>query len=227
MKSNIVIPLVLIASLAACGGSGGSSSRPGGSGDNPPIPSGNSYNALVEQENALLTKYYENNFDFDNPGAGSTGPQATKPANMPSSGKATYKGVVAFGSNRTTSYHDAGGKETVSRSEPDYNGKVRLNADFAKNTISGKADSFKSAGNKPMAGSLNISGGQIEKNGFNGAKVRGNLTLDGASRKVTDGFASGDFIGKKANAVDGSLLIFRETASGGTKSESGTFIAEK
>lgn len=178
--------------LAACGGSSTGS---------------NSFETIASEGRSLVAQY----------GAA----EATDPANMPTTGTATYNGAAAYSSDYSSAVNIAQYAETVS--------DVTLTADFANSTVTGTADNFHTVAtpNVTLNGSLSLNG-TITGNTFS-TDLSGTVTetitgltgaeaaYNGTQVPVTyTGSTNGEFVGSSAEA-------FRAT---GTGNGTATFLGE-
>lgn len=178
--------------LTACGGSSTGSS---------------SFETIVSEGRAILDQY----------GAAA----ATDPANMPTTGTATYNGAAAYSSDYSSAADIVQYAETVS--------DVTLTADFANSTVTGTADNFHtvSTPNVTLSGSLSLNG-TISGNSFstdlNGTVTETLTGLTGAQAAYNGtqvpftytGSTSGVFVGSAAEAF---LAV-------GTGTGTATFLGE-
>lgn len=204
MRLTSSIALTILVSLAACA-----------SNDNTPEPlppAEGPFKGLIKEQTELLTKYHD--------------AALTKPADMPQTGTASYEGVIGFG-QRTITTEIMDGEKVIRARRNKQIADIHLDADFTNSSISGNVTNFRNKHDNSLPGSLAISGGVIENSGFKSAQVTGNVAFDGINRANVTGFANGNFVGSKAQGIDGSMLVFKETTTGGTESVNGSFVAEK
>ena len=157
--------------------------------------SSDSFAKMEDRGTALAAKYAE------------TPPTET----MPTEGTATYKGYAGYSADENA--------ETA-----DYASNVTLNANFADATIDGSLTNFRDANNGKLAGSVAVTDGAIDENGFI-ADLSGTLSQGGESGEVT-GAMGGTFYGEGAEAVFGGMTGEITTADGSVPLY-GIFIAEK
>lgn len=163
---SFIAILPVVASLAACGSSGGGGSK--------------SFNELAREGNALLSSFEDSD--------------PTPVASMPTTGKATYRGVAAYGDVPDPEYL-AENAEIVS--------EVELNANFASGNVGGKLDNFRLSNNDRINGSVAVRNGRISGNELT-ADLAGNLSYDGARDRV-DGAMAGFFVDDDADGVIGAM----------------------
>lgn len=177
MKTQLAACLAL-ASLAACGGSGG--------GDDPvaiPDFADLDLSELDDRAEALAQEYGTeiSNRDFDTGGA------------IPASGSAAMTGVVAI--------RDAGGA-----SDSGFLGEIALSVDFAENAIEGTAGNFYLVGSdEDTTGELDFDGRILRSTGAVEGTLAGTLTVfDSATfdAELEGGFVGGDGEALAASGTD-------------------------
>jgi len=127
----------------------------------------------------------------------------TAAENLPS-GSVTYRGVAA--------YQTGDGDGIESFSDVDILSAIRMDADFATNSLSGRADDFRNQEGDTIPGSLTIQGG-IDGNRYE-ADVGGTLTTDGQATVLR-----GE-LGGAIGGPNGELLVgFGEGTATGTTGE--------
>ena len=157
--------------------------------------SSDSFAKMEDRGTALAAKYAD------------TAPTAA----MPEAGTATYKGYAGYSENPEA--------ETA-----DYMSNVTLNANFDDAKIDGSLTNFRDANNGKLAGSVDVTDGMIDGNGFSAA-LSGTLSQGGESGAIT-GTMDGTFYGEGAEAVAGGME--GEITSGESSVPLyGLFIAEK
>lgn len=119
----------------------------------------------------------------------------TPEANMPATGTAGYAGIAAISSVPLTHSVDDG----------ELLGTVRMDADFASNSVSGTMGNFREDfTDAAYQGELKVENGQISGNGFT-ADVSGQLSPQGGSGVTYDGVMAGEFRGNSAEMIDGGF----------------------
>ena len=185
-----------LALALVAGGVSACSDGAGGSDDAP------SFDELVSEGLALEERYEDSSL--------------TSVADMPTSGSATYDGVVGY--STSTSDPDAiiANPETVS--------SLTLTADFGSSDISGRAYDFQNADGSDVSGDLEITGGSISGNEF-GANIDGTLNQAGTTISY-DGELAGGFVDEDAGAVVGGGAALATTEDGDQFAVYGVFAAD-
>lgn len=215
MGLRVAYGLAVSLSISACSGGGG----------DPKAAAPESFTTLRDREHALLSAYYTPNADGDADRTLSL--NLTGASAVPTMGRADYSGVAAFGENRVPRYAEGPGKHTPERPAADYYGQAKFNVDFDSSIVSAKITDFTDASHQLIDGEMTIEGLRINGNQLNGGKVDGTIEIDGALRNIETGTAFGVFLGNQGEAIHGNIALTREDSDGGTKSESGHFIAGK
>jgi hypothetical protein len=112
-------------------------------------------------------------------------------AQMPNSGKASYKGSVGFSGNPTVDL-------------PTVIGNVTLNADFGASTVGGTLSDFVSETGPLSSGPVLISNGLIAGNAIT-ADITGNNPLLSTASPLT-GSIQGSFLGSDASSIAGTIV---------------------
>lgn len=168
---NIGALLPALVALSACGGSDG--------------PTFDSYN---KEFDGIVSDLVSQGVDDYTPGG-----------DIPTSGTATYRGIVGF---------DADFRET-------YVGRMTINADFdaaAPDTFTGGADKFVDSEDGPVAGRLNITFGALDRFADTTVDYQALIDLDGtltdsSGVKLTvSSTADGDFWGANHEAMIGDVI---------------------
>ncbi|QFG37684.1 transferrin-binding protein-like solute binding protein [Paracoccus pantotrophus] len=129
----------------------------------------------------------------------------TTVSQMPQTGTATYRGVAMYGEG-----------EVLSSAE--------MQANFANDSISGRLHNFQAQNGTPISGEVAIRNGVITGAEYS-ATLAGQLSAAGERASVS-GTAYGDFSGRQAEIVDGSISAQVET-SYGTEYVSGEMILKR
>jgi hypothetical protein len=165
--------------LSACSGGGGG----GSDNDNAPPPV--TFSSLTTDFDGLISTYGQ-------------GFPATQLVEMPATGTATYRGTALYSGTLTQPANIIANPSSASR--------VALTADFANSAMSGRLGDFRSVDpNTQISGTLDVVGGQIVGNLFDG-RVEGALTVDGATADHTGATLFGSFLGSEYDAVSGRVL---------------------
>lgn len=143
----------------------------------------------------------------------------TDPSSLPTSGSASYDGVIGLGSD------GSGG------APKDFAGELTLNVDFSRDDLSGQATNFVTAGEERLDGTLAITTGDIARGtdpkleptyAFD---MGGTLSdADGDDYRV-DATGVGAFLGEDADATFG-FVGGEMTSAGGTASLGGAYLAD-
>lgn len=174
--NNLIRPLVAsfaLGALAACGGSGSGS---GISAD------GRQYNSLVDEYNGYRKKY---NIPSN---ASPLEINGTPLAEMPTSGRAVYKGV---GHVDATFAPDASLENKAL-------GTARLTADFRKGNLTGNVTDFKTNRGNATSGQLSVNSNITGSKIF--GRTTGSVVLGGQTHRI-DHRNTGTFLGKNANGI--------------------------
>lgn len=166
-KLKFTSALGVLVFVAACGG--------GGDGDDNPVAeyaTDSGHAATLVNETSAMS--------------------ATGIADMPTTGRAEYDGVVGM----------AFGGRPASLSEADMIGDVDMRADFSTNRITAEMDDFNTSSGQEMRGELRMPNGRISGSGFAGG-VSGRLTGGSTSPGNVSGNIAGDFLGNNAAAIAG------------------------
>ena len=139
---------------------------------------------------------------------------STEPGAMPDSGTARYSGVAGLSSAPIqSSYEDA-----------ELLGRIEVQAEFARATISGRMHSFHDNNDTAFGGEATLSAGRIVGTNFE-SDFAGTLTNPEGSVNV-EGTLSGEFAGTRADRMRG-LMSGTRTLSDGTGSLYGLFVAKR
>lgn len=139
------------------------------------------------------------------------------PATLPMSGRAQYNGVIQMDVQQ-------GALRTV------MNGDLQLNANFANEKVSGRANSFVDPSDNAYSGSLDVTNSVMDRGadpttGFTyQTDLTGRLTGNGQTIDVDAGL-SGDFRGTQPDATSG-IVQGTVSGTGGAGFVYGDYIAE-
>ncbi len=148
----------------------------------------------------------------------------TDPASLPTSGGATYEGVMGL-----DTYNSASDLEGVPE---EILGEMTLNADFASSSVSGEVDDFVTPDDDRVDGSLDISNGVIDRTvdvdlfytyGFD---LNGTLTTEEGTDFDVDAEGAGDFFGS-GHQQAGGIVEGVISSDSGTALVEGGFVAER
>lgn len=170
MTKKFALAAAAALTLAACGGSSSGNGVPGFA----------SFDDGVDRYGALLDAILEN--------------EPTSPSDIPTSGDASYLGVIGLNPINDQSDVVIGG--------------VNVKVDFDAGELSGNAGNFRAADNTPRQGSLRLEDGQLRRSGdvvVATMDIRGSVELQGELRGVNaDGSAI--FVGDDATYLGGSIF---------------------
>ena len=195
MKKTIIKTIAAscaLISLAACGGG----STGGGTGG------ASSFAQLASQSDVLLNKY--------------PNLSATPAAQVPTSGAAVYRGVMAA-------------ESTVQGVTTTLAGEAKLRVGFGANTFTGSVTNIRDSRNRAYGGQLNVSKGELDRSGpdvFLTSDLKGTLMnpsrqridVDGgallgvaaANHMVISGVVGGDFdVGNTPGSFFGAIIAER------------------
>ncbi|MFD1882810.1 transferrin-binding protein-like solute binding protein [Paracoccus pacificus] len=171
IRATSILAITVITGLSACGGGGG-----GGRNDGP------SFADIARSGDKILYRY--------------EGTPATALANMPTSGKAGYRGVVGVDV-------DNDNKNRASFRDMDAVGEAKLTADFGSSSVTGKLDNFKGRnGYGKVSGTMNVSG-RIVGNRISGL-TSGVMKVPGQETAAIGTTFGGGFKGTGAESLYGS-----------------------
>lgn len=185
------LPLIVASTLAACGGSSTSS------GSSPSA----SFSEIADEARDFFEELETTPF--------------TSPTTLPSSGSATYDGVI--GANLDNGSAVAGDLELI--------------ANFGSDSISGSASNFFDDQENSLGGSLAISDSFLDRTANTdidytfGASLAGTLTSDDGDA-VVDAIILGDFLGSSHRNV-GGIVFGSVTQNNDTLFLDGDFVAER
>lgn len=190
----------------------------GGSNGGNNSQTGKSFEEMAQNGRAFLGKYK----------------YADTTTNLPTNATATYNGVAAFGENLT---------QFNLRTNAEFMSRVRLNADFGKESIDGEFYNFRDAENNVVDGSVNVMNGKISgsiaavdidgeaiktPNDFIRGHLSGKLTTKSGDVLDVYGGLNGRFVGDKGRGLIGEThAILSPTGHGSPISMNGIFGAEK
>lgn len=191
-RGATVVACVAAGGLAGCSGDGGA----GGA-----APEGPGFMELLREGDAIQTE------------ALSAG--VADPAALPTSGRATYEGVIALGPSTQAGLPDA---LTLA-------GEMELQVRFDRDDLTGRASSFVTAADERVRGEVLFTGGRIDRAAeidqggiytFETINASGSLTApDGSQADVTLGYLNGNFSGEGAGYAGGRASVFLEDRATG------------
>lgn len=134
---------------------------------------------------------------------------------MPTSGFATYSGVVGFSNEAPP----------ASAADYDMMSDLSLRADFGTGGMTGVMDNFNTVGDGQMNGTLTLTEGAITGSSFT-ANAIGSFT-DGTSAEVWDLEIAADFIGAGGSAVVGTANGTISNGGSVTSNVFGALVADR
>ncbi len=137
----------------------------------------------------------------------------TDPSDLPTSGSASYEGVIGF-----ATLGDSGAPE-------DFAGELSLNVDFDDSELSGQASNFVTAGEEQLEGSLSITNGELDRDTDPEIEPTYTFDMNGTLSDASDDDFQVDAEGAGAFLGDSGEATFGVVA-GGISSEDGTSYIE-